>query len=168
MTRLHRRYVDTATGQLHVREAGSGAPVLCLHPSPLHAGFLAPQIGALADAGFHAIGLDTPGYGSSDPLPCASGLDDYADALLALADTEGFATFAVYGNATGAQIALALARRAPDRVRRLVLDNCGHFDPDLRAQWEPHYFPDAATGRVASAAHLGDVRPSDDALPLAP
>lgn len=134
--------MDTATGQLHVREAGSGAPILCLHPSPLHAGFLAPQISALAQAGRHAIGVDTPGYGASDPLPHAASLDDYADALLALADGAGLGAFGVYGNATGAQIALALAKRAPGRVGRLVLDNCGHFDPALRAQWEPHYFPD--------------------------
>ncbi len=142
MPSLRRRYVDTATGQLHMREAGAGAPVLCLHPSPLHAGFLAPQIGALADAGFRAIGVDTPGYGASDPLPAADSLDDYADALLTLADALGLDGFGVYGNATGAQIALALARRAPSRVSRLVLDNCGHFDPALRAQWEPDYFPD--------------------------
>lgn len=144
MQQLYRRYVDTAFGQLHVREAGAGAPVLCLHPSPLHAGFLAPQIGALAQAGRRAIGVDTPGYGASDPLPAAESLDDYAGALLAMADALGLDAFGVYGNATGAQLALALARRAPDRIDQLVLDNCGHFDPALRAEWEPHYFPDLA------------------------
>lgn len=155
MQGLYRRYVDTASGQLHVREAGAGAPVLCLHPSPLHAGFLTPQISALAQAGLRAIGVDTPGHGASDPLPQADRLEDYADALLALADAMELGVFGVYGNATGAQLALALARRAPTRIDRLVLDNCGHFDPDLRAEWEPHYFPDLVP--QADGAHLTQI-----------
>ena len=138
-----RRYITLPDGQqLHLHEAGSGSAVVLLHASPLNAGFLAPQITALA-AGHHAMALDTPGYGQSDPLPVpAQSIDDYARRMLEALSADGHQTFAVYGTATGAQIGLAMARLAPARITRLVLDNCCHFPPDVRAVWEADYFPD--------------------------
>jgi pimeloyl-ACP methyl ester carboxylesterase len=139
---IQRGYVNVSFGQVHVRMAGAGAPVALLHASPLHAGFLAAQIDALAPDYF-AVGIDTPGYGGSDPLPEGEvTLGDYADAVLETMAGLGAENFALYGAATGAQIALAVARRAPDRVTRMVLDNCGAFAPADRSAWEPHYFPD--------------------------
>jgi pimeloyl-ACP methyl ester carboxylesterase len=149
---LTRRLITLPTGQLQARTAGSGAPIALLHASPLNAGFMRPQIEALASAGFCAIGIDTPGYGGSDHLPRAETLRDYADAIGAAMSALGHERFGLYGTATGAQIALSLAKAAPDRVTRLVLDNCGHFDPALRATWEAGYFPDTAP--AADGSHL--------------
>lgn len=149
---IKRAYVDTPWGQAHVRFAGAGKPVALLHASPLHAGFLAPQINALSPDCL-AIGIDTPGYGASDALPAtATTLDDFADAVLAVMSGLGHDRFTLYGTATGAQIALAAAKRAPQRIERLVLENCGHFDPALRADWEAGYFPDVSAR--ADGAHL--------------
>jgi pimeloyl-ACP methyl ester carboxylesterase len=140
---FRRAYVTLRSGaQVHAVGAGEGPPVILLHASPLNAGFMAAQIGALAQAGFHAIGFDTPGYGASDPLPGQTSLEAYADVMLEAASTYAAAGFRLYGTATGAQIALAMAKRAPARIERMVLDNCGHFDPALRAAWEAGYFPD--------------------------
>lgn len=153
---MHRFYVDLPWGQMHALEAGAGAPVLLLHASPLNAGFLALQIETLASAGFRAIGLDTPGYGASAPLPeTVTTLEGFADALLASADALGLDRFGLYGTATGAQLALAMAKRAPERLTRLVLENCGHFPPELRAAWKPHYFPDLAP--QPDGAHLARI-----------
>jgi pimeloyl-ACP methyl ester carboxylesterase len=110
------------------------------------------HIEALADLGA-CLALDTPGYGQSDPLPQPSpSLEDYGAALLAALDQLDVETFVLLGNATGAQIALAMAKLAPARVRRLILENCGHFDPADRAAWEEAYFPDLSP--QASGAHL--------------
>lgn len=153
---MRRFYVDLPWGQMHAHTAGEGSPVLLLHASPLNASFLAPQIAALAEAGFCAVGLDTPGYGGSAPLPEeAVSLADFADAFLAAADRLTLDRFGVYGTATGAQLALAVAKMAPNRVTRLVLENCGHFPPADREAWEADYFPDLTP--QADGGHLARI-----------
>ncbi len=89
----------------------------------------------------HAI--DSPGYGLSDPPDRRpEALDDYLDDFLQAFDALGIGQCAIYGAATGAQLAIALARRVPDRVALLVLDAAGHFDPDETTRIVGSYFPD--------------------------
>lgn len=138
-----RGYAGVAGAQIHYRALGEGSPVFLFHASPLSSAFMVGQMQALAASGQRAIALDTPGYGQSDPLkePPKS-LEDYARAFLAGIDALGIDRFAAYGTATGAQLALALARHAPARVTRLVLDNCALFTDAQVAEWEPQYFTD--------------------------
>lgn len=139
---LERFYTRISGGQLHGRKVGSGPPVLLLHASPLSSAFMTGQMAALAEAGFEAIALDTPGYGQSDPLPTPpAGLGDYAQAFLEAASALGCERFGLYGTATGAQLALAIALAAPSRISQLVLDNCALFTPADVAAWEDRYFP---------------------------
>lgn len=148
-----RFYTGPAGAQVHGRRSGSGEPVLLLHASPLSSAFLTGQIEALAAAGFEALALDTPGYGQSDPLPAPpTALADYARRILDAADFLGHRRFGLYGTATGAQLGLAVARLAPERVTRLVLDNCALFTPEQVAAWEADYFPDLSPD--LSGAHL--------------
>lgn len=151
-----RGYAGAPGAQLHYRLLGEGPPVFLLHASPLSSAFMLGQLQALADAGHRAIALDTPGYGQSDPLPTPpQSLADYARAFLAGIDAMGVERFGLYGTATGAQLALALARHAPARVSRLVLDNCALFTDAQVADWEPRYFPDL-TPR-ADGSHMAKV-----------
>jgi pimeloyl-ACP methyl ester carboxylesterase len=135
-------YFDVNGVQLHARIAGEGVPVVMLHASPLSSAFLQGQIDAVKHK-YLAIAVDTPGYGNSDPLPASPrSLDDYAQHIFDALAGAGHERFYLYGTATGAQIALAMAKRAPARVEKLVLDNCGHFDATLRLAWRDDYFPD--------------------------
>jgi pimeloyl-ACP methyl ester carboxylesterase len=167
-TFLTRGYTGAPGAQLHYRMLGEGPPVFLLHSSPLSSAFMLGQLQALADAGHRAIALDTPGYGQSDPLPAPpQSLADYARAFLAgidamhgTGDALGGARidttrFALYGTATGAQLALALARLAPEHITRLVLDNCALFTEAQVADWEPRYFPDLTPRPDGS--HMGRV-----------
>jgi pimeloyl-ACP methyl ester carboxylesterase len=148
-----RFYVDMPWGQMHGLRAGKGPPVALLHSSPLSSDFLRPQVMALAQAGFTAIAFDTPGYGGSDGiLPTPESLDDYAAAMHDAMAALGHDRFGLYGSATGGQIALALARRAPLAISRLVVDNVAHIAPGLRAAWAADYFPDIAPKN--DGAHL--------------
>jgi pimeloyl-ACP methyl ester carboxylesterase len=143
MAVFKKRYIDVSFGQLHAVEAGDGEPVLLLHASPLSGAFLTGQLNALAEAGFHAIAIDTPGYGQSDPLPTKpTSLEDYAAAFLEALDGMHTRHVRVYGTATGAQLALAIARLAPDRVIQVVVDNCALFTQAEVDAWEQGYFPD--------------------------
>jgi pimeloyl-ACP methyl ester carboxylesterase len=139
---MKRILMDMAGGQLHARVTGSGPPLVLLHASPLSSLFLHDQMARLA-GDFTCYGIDTPGYGFSDPLPVLPmSLDDYADAILSALANQGIHHFYVYGTATGAQIALAMARRSPARIGHMVLDNCAAFAQGWRNAQEADYFPD--------------------------
>lgn len=122
---LRRTYADSRWGQLHVRRAaptaaaGSHPPLVLLHMTPLSGRmFDAVQPRFATDRVVYAP--DTPGYGNSDAPPSRPAFGDYADAL-----GEWIARLGepvdLLGYHTGAALAVEIARRHPDRVRRVVL-----------------------------------------------
>src|SRR5947199_10473158 len=64
---------------------------------------------------------DLPGHGGSSPLPAAPTLAGFADMLAALCEAEGERRLDVLGHSLGGVVALRLAERRPDLVRRLIL-----------------------------------------------
>jgi pimeloyl-ACP methyl ester carboxylesterase len=157
MAALQRAYANVQLAgqavQIHYRSAGSGPTVVLLHPSPLNSSFQLPLLEHLVAAGFTVIAWDAPGYGQSDPLPSdAPGLAPYAEALSAFLDALQLAQPLLYGNATGAQIALELARRERERAALLVLDNVAVFSEQEREDLLAAYFPDLAP--QADGSHL--------------
>jgi pimeloyl-ACP methyl ester carboxylesterase len=136
-----RHFVAVADRDVHYRRSGSGAPVVLLHESPLsslHHEPLAQRLGTR----FTALALDTPGYGSSDPLPQrAPAIADYAAALTATLDALGIERCGLYGAHTGAAIALEVAVRAPRRVAALVLDGLLLPTEDERRELLERYCP---------------------------
>ena len=110
------------------RSRPAGAPVLLLHglASNLTRWSEFVERTALAEAR-DLIRVDLRGHGDS-PTCGAIGLDIWCADLLALLDAEGAAQAVVVGHSLGAQVALACAARAPQRVAALVL-----IDPVFRA-----------------------------------
>jgi hypothetical protein len=152
---MQRRFVALADGtQVHYRRAGEGPPVVLLHPSPQSGAFSEPMARRLAK-NFTAITLDTPGYGLSDRLagdPERPELERYVAPLRAFLDALGLERVALYGNATGAEIAQLFAYAHPERVGLCMLDTAGHKeDSDLDAMLDG-YFPDVMPRR--DGAHL--------------
>ncbi len=131
---MRRHHTD---GPIAWTEAGSGDPVVFLHPIVATRSFWDPQLDDLADT-WRCLAWDAPGYGSSAPAPSA-GFVDVADALHAILDTVGLARVDLVGLSLGAMHAMHFARRHPTRVRRLVLaDTSPAFgvDPDVwLADW---------------------------------
>jgi 3-oxoadipate enol-lactonase len=82
--------------------------ILLLHAMPLDERMWKPQLEALAGEDVEAPNLYDLG---------GSSVDDWAEALLASTDDE----LAVIGASMGGYVALALARKAPERVRGLLL-----------------------------------------------
>jgi pimeloyl-ACP methyl ester carboxylesterase len=139
---MKRILLDMPGGALHARVMGAGPPLVLLHASPLSSVFLHDQMMQLAPY-FTCYGLDTPGYGMSDPLSAPPhSMQDYARPILTALETHGIYKFRLYGTATGAQIALAMARAEPHRILKLVLDNCAAFARAWRESAENDYFPD--------------------------
>jgi len=64
---------------------------------------------------------DLPGFGCSANLPHVLSIRELADWLVKFLDAQTIRQAHLAGNSLGCQIALAMARRHPDRVGRLVL-----------------------------------------------
>lgn len=141
---VERRYFRSGPLRLAYREAGEAPaqPLVLLHPSPRSSAMFEPWMRELAEH-FHVFAPDTPGYGGSDPLPAPpDSLAAYLPPLLEwLQQVVGPRTM-IYGSATGAQLGIALANRAPNSVQHLLLDNAAHFDAQERDWLLAHYFPD--------------------------
>ena len=138
MTRLHRSFVDSRWGQLHLRSIGEGPlpPLVCLHATAYSSLTFAPLMPLLA-RGRRVIAVDTPGYGDSDgpdePVP----FEHYAQAILeALPALAGPTPVDLFGYHTGALIATGMAVAAPASIDRLVLIGIPFFEGPEHAAWK--------------------------------
>jgi pimeloyl-ACP methyl ester carboxylesterase len=145
--RVTRHFADIGGRQMHYRRVGSGPPVILLHPSPQSSAFSLPMALRLAK-NFTAIAVDTPGYGLSDPLPAGTvfpadrdrGLDPYIAPLRRFMDALGIAKAAIYGNATGAEIAHIFAHAHPERVAVCMIDSAGdRSDAETDAETDGYF-----------------------------
>ncbi len=148
---ITKHFLPLADGrQIHYRRAGSGPPLIMMHPSPNSSAGMVGAMNAFSDA-FTCLAFDTPGYGISDDV-----VDDpdmlwgYADALAKFLDGLSIDKTFVYGAATGAQVGIQFARKYPNRVHVLLLDGNGDFSGDLDIA--PGYFQDVKPTR--DGAHL--------------
>lgn len=147
--------------QVHYRQAGVGPVVVLRHESPRSSAALLPLITALS-ARFTAIAIDTPGYGLSEPLAAESPtIADYAAACGPELDALGIDRCAVYGNHTGACIALEFAAQCPGRVSGVVLEGLPMFAAAERADLP-------ADRRRPPRAALVDASRRPHVLPLVP
>lgn len=109
-----------AMTDLALRDRGAGTALLLLHAFPLNAGMYRAQLdGALGTA--RVLAPDLPGFGDS-PAPVGEpSLEHWADELAGLLDRAGVATAVVGGVSMGGYLAMAFARRHPDRLAGLLL-----------------------------------------------
>jgi len=154
-----KHYANLSVGQTHYRRLGTGSPIIALHASPLSSEFLVPTINALAEYA-DIIAPDTPGYGQSDPLSqnmldSAEDLTPYVDWLAEFIDNLGFEKVALYGVATGAQIAISFAARYPELLDYVIMDSAAHFTEHERREIPKRYFP--ATLPQSDGSHLATV-----------
>ena len=139
---IRRGYTACRFGQMHFREAGQrrpGSPTLILlHQNPSSGFEYEPLMAALADRR-HVIALDTPGYGMSDKPPAPQAIGGYARAFadgIANLDRDGAIAGQVdlYGFHSGTLLAIDLAIRLPEKVRRLGLTGIPMYPPEQRAE----------------------------------
>ena len=138
---ITRHFVRVDNREVHYRRAGSGPPLVLFHVSPQSSAFVMPELLPLAEQ-YTLIALDTPGYGESDPLiQSAPAMADYADSVSDTLTALGINRAPVFGAHTGANIAVELARRAPERVAGLVLDGLSLSTPEVAQDRTHHYAP---------------------------
>jgi 2-hydroxy-6-oxonona-2,4-dienedioate hydrolase len=109
----------------HLRYYEAGAPeaatVVLLHGSgPGATGWsnFSGNIPAIADAGFHVLAPDMPGWGDSDAV--ATKEMDHDVSLVEFLDGVGVDSAALVGNSMGAHTAIRFATLHPERITHLV------------------------------------------------
>lgn len=119
------------------REAGppDGPLVLLLHGFPQSSAEWKAQLGALAQAGFHAVAPDQRGY---SPRARPDGVDAYhidrlVEDVLGMADALRAEQFHLVGHDWGAIVAWHVAARHPDRLRSLTIVSVPHPNAFARA-----------------------------------
>lgn len=120
------RRVEADALGLSVRalEHGDGRPVLFVHGTPTAGGVFVPLVGQMR--GVHAIVVDRPGCGLSDPLDfngmTPERMRSVVEAWMSpLIEAVSKGPVDVVGSSAGGLAALVLAARRPDLVRTLVL-----------------------------------------------
>lgn len=111
--------MDVAGVRLHVRECGEGRPLLLINGIGAHVDMWAPLEPTLP--GTRLIAFDAPGTGRSATTCVPLSFEQLARLTERLLDRLGYDSVDVLGYSFGGLVAQSLARRAPQRVRRLVL-----------------------------------------------
>ena len=131
------------TVPLHVREAGSGLPVVLLHAFPLSSAMWREQRNALGGR-CRVITPDLRGFGGSPLGDDEPSLDAMADDVATVLDGLGLDQVVLGGLSMGGYTTMAFLRRHPDRVRALLL-----MDTKASA-----HAPEAAANRERIAQRL--------------
>ncbi len=111
----------TANGiDLAYAQHGTGVPVVLIHGFPLEHSIWDETIGPLAET-CRLIVPDLRGFGGSSAPDSSYSLEDMAADLAGLLDHLGLEKATLVGHSMGGYIALAFARRYPERVSGLAL-----------------------------------------------
>ncbi|MFG3050654.1 alpha/beta fold hydrolase [Kitasatospora sp. NPDC048239] len=111
---------------LSVRESGTGMPLVLLHAFPLNASMWSAQLDGLPGlTGDEArvLAPDLRGFGGTELGADEPSLDAVADDIALLLDAAGIDRAVLGGLSMGGYVALAFARRHPQRLAGLLLAN---------------------------------------------
>ncbi len=167
---LEARAVSVAPGEaLQVTAAGAGAPVVLL-PGLFGGAYGFRKLVPLLVAGGHRVVVVEPlGVGTSArPERADYSLDAQADRVAAVLDTLGLRETVLVAHSVGAAIALRIAYRRPELVRRLVSLDGGPAEraatPGLRraADWAPWVKLMGGVKLVRSKIHAALIKASGD------
>ena len=157
MKGIHRDYADGPYGLVHFQDtgpvSGAGRPLVLCHQAPMSSRQFDTVYPFFAARGIRAIGVDTPGFGNSDPTDFVPTVEDWAAAIPAVLDHLGLDQVDVLGHHTGALVATEVALQFPDRVKNLILagplpledeERQGFLDFVDRAEINFEYKPDGS------------------------
>lgn len=130
---------------LHLAEAGEGAPLLLLHGWPQHWLTWRKLIPELAPD-WHVLAPDLRGFGASEAPTGDYRKHALAADVLALLDAEGIERVAIVGHDWGGWIAYLLALEHPERVERFAA-------LDIPAPWAENRSPARIAGFAAFASY---------------
>lgn len=140
--------------ETYFRVQGEGEPIVLLHGWGLSSESFSGT-GKALEAEFALYAVDLPGFGWTAPPPSAWGSSDYAAHIDRFMDVVGLSSANVLGHSFGGRVAIALAARFPERVRKLVLVASAGIRPRRTARYYLKAAAAKLAGRGFSAAIWG-------------
>lgn len=109
-------------GMIHYQRSGSGVPLVLIHGVGANLGSWDGVCASLG-SGFDVLRLDLRGHGESEHIEAvgAFSIDDFAEDVIAVMDSEGFDRAHVVGFSLGGLIVQRLAQRWSDRFDHVVI-----------------------------------------------
>ena len=133
---LKRGYAEGPYGQIHYRivkpARSNKTPLMCLHASPLSGAVYETWLQEIGKDRL-AVAPDTPGYGGSDTPPAPLQIGDFADAMIRFMDEMKIKITDVFGYHTGSLTSVEIARKYPNRIRKVVTISAPNYTPEERA-----------------------------------
>lgn len=132
--------IATAKGAIGIEHLGrvelaedeiAPTPIIFLHGVGSDKSVWRPQLGFFGHSR-HAIALEYPGYGESDPADSEADHDDFAAAILAAMDALEIERAHVCGLSLGGIVAIAIHHAAPHRCASLIIADSFSVHPDGR------------------------------------
>lgn len=116
------RHLDTGAGRLRVRDTGGSGPVVVMVPDGPNVVEHHDEVTGLLAPHARVVCFDMPGFGFSAPRPgYAHTLEQGAGAVLAVLDALEIREATLAFSCANGYYAIAAARAAPARIRRLLL-----------------------------------------------
>jgi pimeloyl-ACP methyl ester carboxylesterase len=120
-TAMHSGYAPVNGLQLYYESHGDGGvPLVVLHGAFMSTGMMWPMVSTLA-ASRRVIAADLQGHGRTADIDRPLRFDQLADDVAALIDYLGLGQADLFGYSKGGQVALRLAMRRAELVRKLVV-----------------------------------------------
>ena len=128
MSAIRHRTVSVDGLEVFVREAGDPRrPTLVLLPGyPSSTRAYVRLIDRVA-ADWHAVAIDYPGFGSSDPLPESPTFDRLAEITGKAIDALGIGDYVIYMFDFGSPVGFRIALQHDQRARGLVVQNANAY-----------------------------------------
>ncbi|WP_341894729.1 alpha/beta fold hydrolase [Ferrovibrio terrae] len=145
------------TAEIYLR-AGNGIPVIFLHGIGGAARLWQAQLESFSAAGFSAVALDLPGYGSRPPVGDIS-FDAYAEDLEALVARLGLDRPVLVGHSLGGMIAQTALRRRPDGYRAVALSGTSPAFGNAGGDFQKQFLADRL-GPLDAGRSMADLAPS--------
>ena len=120
MSEVKHRIVETNGIHMHLAEQGTGPLVVLCHGFPESWYSWRYQLGALAEAGFHAVAPDMRGYGQTDRPEEVEKYTHLVGDMVGLLDALRGESAVIIGHDWGAPVAWHAALLRPDRFRGVV------------------------------------------------
>lgn len=154
-------WIEVSGGELYIKQAGSGAPLLLLHGWTLNHLMFQPQLADLSQH-FHVITYDRRGFGRSRAAP---------DLILELDDIDKIATalalgpMHLLGVSQGARLSVRYAVTRPHQIRSLLLQGAA-VDGLTVAESETEHIPLEEYAQLARSGQMDEMRKRWLAHPL--
>ena len=150
MPAIRHHFVDVDGLKIFVREAGDPAnPTLVLLPGyPSSTRSYVRLIDRIA-AHWHAVAIDYPGFGSSDPLPDSPTFDRLAEVTGKAIDRLGISDYALYIFDYGSPVGFRIALQHDTRVHGILTQNGNAYTDGLGPGLAPvsAWWQDRAAGQ---------------------